>query len=498
MDNADYDEAQPSPDRPEKEDESNLENTHPAAVPPDPPQLDNPDQTVPVVLHAESVPDVGFEQTLPPPIISQPPIELDDTVVSVPYSAEAELASTVAIQSALQASTEPPVEPDATVVSVPYQAEPVETGLENGRPEAPETESIPPAPVLEPPPAASRRFPLRWFALLGVIVVLLIGAASAYSGYQSAINARTSAAATQVALTLQEQFQLGIQDMEARRFDLARQRFEYIIQNDPSYPDVTEKLAEVLMSRDSTATPTIAPTPTMTPTPDLRGVEELYGQAQQNVANSEWTPAVNTLLSLRKADPNYQPVWVDDMLYIAFRNRGADKILRDGDLEGGIFDLTQAEQIGPLDTDAKSYLTWARLYITGASFWEIDWAQAVYYFAQIAPALPNLRDGSGWTATDRLRLGLAGYGNFLAGNGEFCDAVEQFDLALEMGEDPEIQQARDGAADECDGGGSDKKNNGDSQSNENPPPSDTQPPAATEPPATEPPATEPPPSTPSP
>jgi hypothetical protein len=222
----------------------------------------------------------------------------------------------------------------------------------------------------------------------------------------------------------------------------------------------------------------------------MRGVEELYGQAQQDVTNSQWTPAINTLLSLRKADPNYQPVWVDDMLYIAYRNRGAAKILKEGDLEGGIYDLTQAEQIGPLDADSRSYLTWARLYITGASFWEIDWAQTVYYFAQIAPALPNLRDGSGWTASERLRLGLAGYGDFLAENGEFCAAVEQFDLALEMGEDPDIMQARDGAADECDGGDDDE---GDSGSEENPPPEETQPPSATEPPAaTEPPPTEPP------
>jgi hypothetical protein len=270
-----------------------------------------------------------------------------------------------------------------------------------------------------------------------------------------------------------------------------------VIENNPSYPGATEKLAEVLVSMVSTATPTLVPTPTVTPTPDLRGVDEKYSQAQQNIANAEWTPAIDTLLSLRKADPNFEPVWVDDMLYLAYRNRGADKILKDGDLEGGIYDLTQAEQIGPLDADSRSYLTWARLYITGASFWEIDWAQTVFYFAQIAPALPNLRDGSGWTATERLRLGLAGYGDFLAENGDFCAAVEQFDLALEMGEDPEIMQARDGAADECDGGGGDEDDVDEGDSSDEG--SSETPPEATEPPPTEPPAaTEPPASTPSP
>jgi tetratricopeptide (TPR) repeat protein len=301
---------------------------------------------------------------------------------------------------------------------------------------------------------------------------------------------------------VQEQFALGLQDMEARRFDLARQRFEYVIQIDPSYPGVTEKLAEALLSMQSTATPTTAPTPTITPTPDLRNVEERFSQAQQSLTNGEWTAAIETLLALRKIAPEHQPVEVDGMLYIAYRNRGADKILRDGDLEGGIFDLTEAEQIGPLDTDSKSYLTWASLYKTGASFWELDWAQAVYYFAQIAPALPNLRDGSGWTATERLHLALVGYGDFLAQNGDICSAVEQYDQALGIYLDPLVEEKRDNAADECDGGDDDDSSSDESSADTSdtptePPP--TEPPAATEPPTEEPPATtEPPPTEPPP
>jgi hypothetical protein len=229
-------------------------------------------------------------------------------------------------------------------------------------------------------------------------------------------------------------------DMEAKRYDLARQRFEYVIQVNPNYPGVTEQLALVLLEINTTATPTQKPTPTITATPDMRGVEELFVQAQIDLANMDWTNAINTLLSLRKADPNYQPVWVDDMLYVAYRNRGKDKILKDGDLEGGIYDLTQAEQIGPLDVDAKGYLTWSRLYITGASFWEIDWGQAVYYFAQVAPALPNLRDGSGWTATERYRIALIGYGDFLADNKDWCGARIQYELSLSLGTDELVQE----------------------------------------------------------
>jgi len=292
---------------------------------------------------------------------------------------------------------------------------------------------------------------MRWLALGGIILILLAAVASAFTGYQSGINQRMGAEATQASLVIEEQFQLALQDMEAKRYDLARQRFEYVIQLNPSYPGVTEKLAAVLLELNTTATPTPAPTPTVTPTPDTRTIEELFSQAQVDLSNNDWSAAIDTLLALRKADPNYQPVWVDDMLYVSYRNRGKDKILKQGDLEGGIYDLTQAEQLGPLDVDAQSYLNWSRLYITGASFWELDWGQAVYYFAQVAPALPNLRDGSGWTATERYRLSLIGYGGYLADQKDWCNAVEQYDLALSLGTDPQVEETRDFAAEKCSG-----------------------------------------------
>ena len=299
--------------------------------------------------------------------------------------------------------------------------------------------------------AQPRRTAWRRWTIFGLLALFLIAAASAFLGYNTGISDRKHAESTQVAIRADEQYQMGLQDLEAERFDLARQRFEYVIQINPNYPGVTDNLADVLLRMNSTATPTVAPTPTITPTPDLRGVEELFQQAQTDLANYNWTAAITTLLALRKADLNYQAVWVDDMLYVSFRNRGADKILKEGDLEGGIYDLTLAEGFGPLDADASGYQTWARLYITGASFWELDWSQAVYYFAQVAPALPNLRDGSGWTATERYRLALVGYGGQLAEAGDWCAAAEQYELALALGDDPEVGAALDNALQNCAG-----------------------------------------------
>jgi len=287
-----------------------------------------------------------------------------------------------------------------------------------------------------PPPAAPKRR-LRWPAwmLLGLLALVLIAVASGYSGYRSGIRMREEAQATLITSQLQEQFDLAVQDMSAGRYELAYQRLTYINQHNPNYPGLVDLLVEVQLKVSTTPTPTLAPTPTLTPTPDTRGVEALVAAAQEAIANNRWTEAIDTLLSLRKSDPQYQAVMVDDLLYVSYRNRGREKILQQADLEGGIYDLTLAKRLGLLDAEADGLLQWASLYITGASFWEIDWAQAVYYFGQVAPALPNLRDGTGLTAAERYRQALVGYGDDLMQQEQYCDALAQYELAVGQGAD---------------------------------------------------------------
>ena len=324
-----------------------------------------------------------------------------------------------------------------------------------------------PEPQIEQAPRKRKTFPL--FAITGLLVLLLIAAISGYSGYLSGLDNRTSAESTQSALVIDEQFQLGMQEFAQGEFFRARQRFEYVIQMYPDHPQAPEMLAETLTHLNSTATPTVAPTPTMTPTADLRDVEQLYSDGQQYLMNSEWDAGIESLLRLRKADPEYQKVAIDDMLFLALRNRGWDKITKQADLEGGIYDLTLAERFGPLDSSAQGLLTWARIYITGASFWELDWSQAVFYFAQVAPQMPSMIDGSGWTATERYRIALANYGDTLAESGQWCDAQAQLELSLSYGYDAAAEDLLDEAIQNCQGDDDDKEDES-ADSQETPPP----------------------------
>jgi tetratricopeptide (TPR) repeat protein len=391
------------------------------------------EETHPTPTNPETGEEKGLDETLPRPVSQEEPGPAVDLGATMPTP-----VSTQAAESDFEETIPPPVDDQKT-------SQPVQVGAPQPPPVGPKTTSRPPEKR-----KPKRRKLISWllFSLLGLLIILLIATVSAFGGYRSGISLRESAAGTEVARVAQEQYELGLQEMAQGQYSRARQRFEYVIQLDPSYPGVTEKLADVLLELNTTATPTLVPTPTLTPTPDLRSQQELYDQGKQYLANKAWDNAIDTLLSLRKNDPSYQTVDIDGMLFLALRNRGVEKIGKT-DLEGGIYDLTLASRFGLLDTEAQAYLTWTTMYITGASFWEIDWEQVVYYFEQVAPQMPSLTDGSGMTATERLRRGLYEFGNTLARSDRSCQAVARYQQSLSIAYDPQVEAALNAAAKAC-------------------------------------------------
>jgi len=310
--------------------------------------------------------------------------------------------------------------------------------------------SLTPSPT--PDESSEARKPRRWVWVLGgILVLLLMTASGGYAGYRTALNERLDKEAANVAMVALSQFQLGLDDLEAGRYETARDRFEYVIELDPSFPGAAEKLSEALLAMAMVNTPTPRPTPTIeiTPTPDLRSAEELFDTAVQHLRNREWDLTIQTLDRLRQEDLSYRTLDVDGMYYIALRYRGVEKIIYQGNLEGGMYDLSLTENFGPLDHEANGYRNWARMYVSGASFWEIDWERVLSYFSQIYPALPNLRDGSNMTAVERFRRASIAYGDQLMQADEACAAVDHYNNALSITEDPEVRSKLDAAVNAC-------------------------------------------------
>jgi hypothetical protein len=285
-----------------------------------------------------------------------------------------------------------------------------------------------------------------WAVVFGLLVTFSLAAGS-MAGYQSGMRDQRASATIMAKSSLDDQFVLAIQDITERRYEVAYRRLEFVINQDPAYPGATDKMAEVMSILYATATPTaLAPTTTATATRDPRPVEDRFKQAQSLFVEQKWDEVIDTLTTLRKEDLAYQIARVDGMFFISLRMRGFDKIWKAGDLEGGIYDMALASRFGPLDAQANSARDLARLYLIGSAFWEVDPAQAIQYFSQVAAAAPGLQDSSGWTASARYREVLIQYGDSLMVKKEWCTAQEQYQLALSMGADAALQEKAQNAA----------------------------------------------------
>jgi hypothetical protein len=270
----------------------------------------------------------------------------------------------------------------------------------------------------------------RWLSILiGIFGFILLIGAGGYGGYTFGIEDRKAVQDSTVAQQVTEQFQYALVDIEFKRYEAAAQRLEYIISKDPEFPGAQEKLTEVLVL---SSIPTPMPTVTVTSTPDFSGAESAYQRAQQLIQVQDWGNALSALDIIRKLDPTYKTAQVDGMYYFALRNHGHSLITQQGNLEGGIYYLTLAERFGPLDNTAVQLREGARMYITGASFWELDWKQTYNYFSQVGSGWPSMWDGT-MTSSQRMQYSAMRYGDTLFEDQDYCGAYDMYQVAAGLG-----------------------------------------------------------------
>lgn len=274
----------------------------------------------------------------------------------------------------------------------------------------------PPSGVIEPSPGDYRRRRWIWYVLIYILVVAVVGTVAFLQG-RSVLQTREQDQITQF---LQEQFELGIDDLNTGQYELARQRFEAIARYDPSFPGVQEILIEIYVVLNI---PTITPTFEPTSTPDPSPPEELFAHAQTALADGDWTTVINKLLALRSKDPTYRSVEADGMMYIALRNRGMDLIAQ-GLMEEGLYDLSLAERFGPLDREAGYRRTLAQQYLFANSYFGLNWERAANLFETLC--------AQGATIDSCYKFGESAwyFGDQLMSASDPCAAMEQYDRSL--------------------------------------------------------------------
>lgn len=282
----------------------------------------------------------------------------------------------------------------------------------------------------------------RLLSILGLIfaaVLLVVLGLAAWAGYQAGLTTRADQLRATQAVDLQAQFDLGVTDLAAQRYQMAAARFEYVLGQAPSYPGAREKLAEAQAGLNVTATP-------QPPTPlPITGEDpaDLLALAQAYVDAGNWDAALSQLTRLHALNAEFERLTVEGLLFQALRGRGVTRIQED-EMEAGIFDLDQAAAFQPLDPDARNYRAWARLYLAAKSYWGLDWPKTVDILSQLYVLAPNFKD------TSRLYYQAArNYADILYAAGDPCSAAQNYATALQLFDDAQIAERQATAQSEC-------------------------------------------------
>jgi tetratricopeptide (TPR) repeat protein len=304
-------------------------------------------------------------------------------------------------------------------------------------------------PDLTPPAPVTKRLGRVWkllspWAALIAIVVCVVAAAlgvAAYGGVVAGRQERGARATQTTAADITLQFNLGVQDLEAGRYELAAQRFVWVLDRDPNYPGALENLAEAQrLSQQPAAEASATPIPPS----QADSLDERFEEAQTLVDDEQWEAAITRLQELRALDPSYRSGEVQQMLYDALVTLGLQYVRGDR-LEEGIILLDQAAAIRPLDDLAEGERLLATLYTTGRTYWDLSWPIVIRNFEEIYLVAPNYQD-----VRDRLRQAYVAYGDqLMPQEGGPCQAVSQYQSALGMSADDEVNQKLSEAEEAC-------------------------------------------------
>jgi tetratricopeptide (TPR) repeat protein len=275
-------------------------------------------------------------------------------------------------------------------------------------------------------------------AVAGLVLVIAGG-----TGYGSGMSAAQATLLGQSQHAVEEQFNLGVEDLLAGRYDLAQQRFEYVLSIDPANADAAELLERARSALFvPTSTPGPTPTPiTPTPTLDVGSLEALFSQAQTAFAQEDWGRVIEAALLVRQRDPEFRRAELNALLAQSLRSRGVQRILG-REFELGLYDLALAERFGPIDGGASAWRNTAVFYTFANSFFVVDWIRAAENFASLCNA-------DVWDSCSKYARAAMEYGHLLMAEEEPCEAIEQYEASLGARSNPELEPTATYAAGWC-------------------------------------------------
>jgi tetratricopeptide (TPR) repeat protein len=282
----------------------------------------------------------------------------------------------------------------------------------------------PSEPELAGPTRRQRLRPILFWAMGFLCILVLSVGGAAYSGRYRGERDRE-----QHRLELADQhYRAGIERLNAGEYELAIAEFEYVLKLNPSHPTAAQGIAE------TESRMVVVPTPTSEVYEIV--VDDLYQRAVTHYEAEDWEEAIAVLTQLRILDATYAAETVEEMLFTALYNAGL-ALLDEDRFEEGVFYLDQAVALRPLDEEALNQRSLAIKYMTALGYWGVDWDRCIERYEELYVIAPTYKD-----VFSRLYRAHMLYADAWYEQGEMCPAEVQYARALQLMNDPEIEQKR--------------------------------------------------------
>ncbi len=126
---------------------------------------------------------------------------------------------------------------------------------------------LPPRPVIQRESGCLQTLLIAGVALAASCMCLAIVSLAGFAGIRDEVEALGTQAVEVQATDVANQYQRGVADMAAGDYELAGERFAYVLTEIPNYQDAVSRLVEIATLLSVTETPALTPTPEASDTP---------------------------------------------------------------------------------------------------------------------------------------------------------------------------------------------------------------------------------------
>lgn len=301
----------------------------------------------------------------------------------------------------------------------------------------------------------------RWLRLLGmglIVIAVILGlfTLAAYLGWQSGEDLRAERVSRERQEQLETQVSRAREEIDGGNVGLALRRLEWVLEQDPDYPDARALYDEAQAALEGDGAPTSDDPETPSPaasspaTPDAENVEgqegapaETLRRLERLVEKEAWQEAVSAIVDFQSDYPDYERRQTDALLFEAYIGRGVELLYTDR-VELGIFYLSQAQEMGDLPADVRDQRQWAELYLAGIAYFGVNWNVAISNFRDLCLAAPFYQDSCA-----HLREALIAAGEQYEVQREWCPAESYYREAYRLEESVDLAQMLDEARLAC-------------------------------------------------